>query len=302
MRSLLLSCLITLLIFVSLVISEEAFAHEVPSEFKSEFLTTENEQISDNTLNTGEHVTIVGIVANHSHERVNVSMTIFTESNDGIANWQLLAKDPPYRTFEIPPGFNDQSYSITLRALNPGNFHLHVQFNNIDTGKSILSVGQPVHVTGPAISANELKVSEINVKIDQSNFTRLRINSTSEITNFSFDAAMKRMSFEARSSNVSGGFAIIPVSELLEGPYYVTLNGQISSGYVTLDRQVSSGTQTILLSTTNQTLLLIPLQSESTNQISIIGTEVVPEFGTAAALLISATMISTCLLFLHKVK
>ncbi len=285
--------LLVTLAFIYPVTSQLAFAHEVPPEFTSEILTTENEQISNNTFKTGEHLTITGVVANNSHQRTNVSMMIFTESKEGIANWQVLAKDPPYRTFEIPPGFDDEAYSITLRALNPGIFHLHIQFNNIDNGESILSVGQTVYVAGPVISPNALKVNEFNVMFDPSNFTTVRINSTSEITKFSFDAKLKQISFETNSSNVSGGYAIIPVSELLEGPYLVTLNGQVSSSYFTLDRQASSGAQTILLSGTDQTLLLIPLSDESSNKITIRGTEVIPEFSPSAALFIAAATISS---------
>jgi len=290
------------LTFVNLVISQEASAHEVPPEFTSELLSTENEQISNNTFKTGEHLTIVGIIANNSHERANISMTLYTESKEGIAHWQVLAKDPPYRTFEIPPGFNDQSYSVTLRALSPGIFHLHLQFNNVDSGESILSAGQTVHVTGPAISPAS-KVTEINVTQGQSNFTNLRINSTSEITNFSFEEAMKQISFEADPSNVTEGYAIIPVSELLAGPYHVTLNGQLSASYYTLSRQASSGAQTILLSNVDQTLLLIPLSDQFSNKIVINGARIVPEFGSPLTLLaVTAGFVSIYQITRSKVK
>jgi hypothetical protein len=105
------------------------------------------------------------------------------------------------------------------------------------------------------------------------------LESNSEISNFAFDEQGKKLSFTVQGENGTSGLAIIPISKFLEGPYSITMDGQVAKGFVVTDDQIAG-----------QSLLEISYH-HSSHDIVVTGTNVVPEFpvpliGVVAAILV----------------
>jgi methane/ammonia monooxygenase subunit B len=60
-----------------------------------------------------------------------------------------MSRDPPGNVFEIPAQ-GTIPYEMTVKALEPGIYHLHTQLNVASVGPG-LGPGQTVQVTGEAI-------------------------------------------------------------------------------------------------------------------------------------------------------
>ena len=76
-------------------------------------------------------------------------LSVFSESTNAGNRWEFMSRDPPGNVFEIPPQAT-VPYELTVRALEPGIYHMHTQLNIASVGPG-LGPGQTVQVTGPAI-------------------------------------------------------------------------------------------------------------------------------------------------------
>ena len=139
------------IIAVSLIsyILPPASAHGVQAQLQSRFVRIDNEQFSDQTLNTGEELTVTGQLTSLVNRPLRAWLSLFSESSNAGNRWEFLARDPPGNIFDIPPGATIP-YSITVRALEPGTYHVHTQLNVEHVGPG-LGRGQTVSVTGEAI-------------------------------------------------------------------------------------------------------------------------------------------------------
>ena len=126
-----------------------ADAHGVQAQLQSRFVRIENEQFSDNTLNTGDELTVTGDLTSLVNRPLRAWLSLFSESANAGNRWEFLSRDPPGNIFDIPPG-ETIPYSMTVRALEPGTYHVHTQLNVEHVGPG-LGRGQTVNVSGDAI-------------------------------------------------------------------------------------------------------------------------------------------------------
>ena len=124
-------------------------AHGVQAQLQSRFVQINNEQFSDNTLKTGDQLTVSGELKSLVNRPLRGWLSLFSESTNAGNRWEFLARDPPGNIFDIPPG-STTPYSITVRALEPGTYHVHTQLNIEHIGPG-LGRGQTVNVTGEPI-------------------------------------------------------------------------------------------------------------------------------------------------------
>ena len=126
-----------------------ASAHGVQAQLQSRFVKIDNEQFSDNTLTTGEELTVSGQLKSLVNRDLRGWLSLFSESENAGNRWEFLARDPPGNIFDIPAG-STTDYAITVKALEPGTYHVHTQLNIEHIGPG-LGPGQTVNVTGEPI-------------------------------------------------------------------------------------------------------------------------------------------------------
>ena len=134
---------------VTLIPIEDAEGHGVQAQLQSRFVRIDNEQFSDQTLSTGEDLTVTGELTSLVNRPLRAWLSLFSESANAGNRWEFLARDPPGNIFDIPPGATIP-YSITVRALEPGTYHVHTQLNVEHVGPG-LGRGATVSVTGEPI-------------------------------------------------------------------------------------------------------------------------------------------------------
>ena len=76
-------------------------------------------------------------------------LSLFSESTNAGNRWEFIHRDPPGNVFDIEPEASIP-YSLTVRALEPGIYHVHTPLN-IQTIGPGLGPGQTVQVTGQPI-------------------------------------------------------------------------------------------------------------------------------------------------------
>jgi hypothetical protein len=96
----------------------------------------------------------------------------------------------------------------------------------------------------------------------------LPINSSSNVSEFRFNEPMKQILFKVSGEDENGGIVMFPISRLLEGPYTVTFDGNVTTNFETIDNQTS-----------NETSIKISY-NQGIHDITITGTNVIPEFPT----------------------
>lgn len=132
---------------------------------------------------------------------------------------------------------------------------------------------ESVKIASPGSNIREVEHRSLGltpiVQTVQANGTdvQVKIESNTEIQNFSLDQESKTLSFTTDGEDGTEGTTIISIASILEGPYVVSLDGQVIEEGVTNARD----------ETTSETLLVISYQN-SVHDIVITGTQVVPEF------------------------
>lgn len=175
----------------------------------------------------------------------------------------------PDNVFSAPEGPSlsaSDGYWVFLKPLSSGNHEIHVGGLLIDfteTGASNFIEDSTYHLT--VRPGQELAVFEKNVTLAGESFS-LHINSSSTVSDVAFDESAKRLSLELTGTNGTEGVIIIPISRLLIGPYTVTIDGT----------QVTTF-ETSMNNSTGESWLKLNYM-EGIQKITIIGTNVVPEF------------------------
>ena len=101
------------------------------------------------TLNTGDELTVTGTLQSLVNRPLRGWLSVFSESVNAGNRWEFISRDPPGNVFEIPPQ-GSIPYELTVRALEPGIYHVHTQLNVANVGPG-LGPGQTVQVSGEAI-------------------------------------------------------------------------------------------------------------------------------------------------------
>jgi len=149
-KTLVVTALATVMVLAGITFAfENASAHGVQAQLQSRFVKIENEQFSDNTVNTGDTITVTGQLKSLVNRQLRGWLSLFSESTNAGNRWEFLTRDPPGNIFDINPG-QTVPYSITVRALEPGTYHVHTQLNVEHVGPG-LGPGQTVVVSGTPI-------------------------------------------------------------------------------------------------------------------------------------------------------
>ena len=126
-----------------------AEAHGVQAQLQSRFVRIEDETFNRQSLETGEIITVSGVLVSLVERDMRAWISIFSESTNAGNRWEMLARDPPGNVFDIP-GNSVTSYSLSAKALEPGVYHVHTQLNIANVGPG-LGPGQTVVVSGDYI-------------------------------------------------------------------------------------------------------------------------------------------------------
>ena len=126
-----------------------AEAHGVQAQLQSRFVRIEDETFNRQSLQTGEILTINGVLVSLVERDMRAWISIFSESTNAGNRWEMLARDPPGNVFDID-GNSVTSYSLSAKALEPGVYHVHTQLNIANVGPG-LGPGQTVVVDGEYI-------------------------------------------------------------------------------------------------------------------------------------------------------
>ena len=126
-----------------------AEAHGVQAQLQSRFVRIEDETFNRQSLQTGEILTVSGVLVSLVERDMRAWISIFSESTNAGNRWEMLARDPPGNVFDIA-GNSVTSYSLSAKALEPGVYHVHTQLNIANVGPG-LGPGQTVVVDGEYI-------------------------------------------------------------------------------------------------------------------------------------------------------
>ena len=107
-------------------------------------------------------------------------------------------------------------------------------------------------------SVQSVEVAGETIKVD--------VNSSSTISEFALDEASMSVTFTVDGEDGTAGVTEISIGRILEGPYTVTIDGQVTSN-VEVTQAATSGEAIIRISYTH-----------STHEVVVTGTNVVPEF------------------------
>jgi methane/ammonia monooxygenase subunit B len=127
----------------------QADGHGVQAQLQSRFVRIEDESFSAQTLNTGEELTVTGTLQSLVNRPLRAWLSVFAESTNAGNRWEFMSRDPPGNVFEIPPQ-GTIPYEMTVKALEPGIYHVHTQLNVASIGPG-LGPGQTVQVSGEPV-------------------------------------------------------------------------------------------------------------------------------------------------------
>src|SRR5579885_1147826 len=163
------------------------------------------------------------------------------------------------------PATQNNEQAATLKLVN------HIE-------KIILSPG----TISSASNGTAAAAGITSVAANKGNEIDLDIQSSSNITDFSFNQTSRQISFKVSGQSGTNGTTIVQdVGKLLKGPYVVTFDGQVKTDYQTLTNK-----------TTGDVSIKIQYH-HSSHVITIAGAEVVPEFavGGIGAIAISGLVV-----------
>lgn len=129
----------------------------------------------------------------------------------------------------------------------------------------------------PQVPQVVMKTSIHKVVIDDKPID-LKIDSSSIISDFNLNEENKQISFTVSGDDGTEGTTIIPISTVLEGPYTVTIDGKVTTDFETIEA--------------NEETSIKLTYHHSSMDVTITGTQVVPEFSTIATLVLAASIVA----------
>ncbi len=126
-----------------------ADAHDIQTYPTTSFVRIEDENFDRQYMQTGEILTVQGSIVSNVDKDIRGWASIFSDSDNANNRWEILARDPPDFVF-IVPGNSIVEYSLSVKALEPGTYHIHSLFNvdkvgpEIGPGQTIVVQGEPI--------------------------------------------------------------------------------------------------------------------------------------------------------------
>lgn len=131
------------------IIIENAWGHGVQAQLQSRFIRIEDETFSTQNLNTGETLEVRGKLVSLVNRDMRAWISIFSESTNAGNRWEFMSRDPPGNVFDIPAN-GEIPYTLKVKALEAGVYHVHTQLNVASVGPG-LGPGLTVFVEGDPI-------------------------------------------------------------------------------------------------------------------------------------------------------
>lgn len=219
----------------------------------------------------GENIIFDGIV---QKKDLDEDATVTIVINDPEGQFVLVTQAKP----DHAGSFQAVIDSLSKFQVN-GTYHVTAYTSKENQGLStsfdliiIKSLLPDVTLYGPSvIKTQKLIIGGKDVFLD--------IQSPSKISGFIFDENQKQISFTVTGEKETNGIVILPISQVLKGPYVVTIDDKIWRDYETFEDEYTNDT-------------FIRIRYPSSHEITITGAEVVPEFSTVA-LVFAASIIIT---------
>ena len=146
----LISSLFAIIVLSSVtILLENAWGHGVQAQLQSRFIRVTDETFSTQTLETGEEIEIRGTLISLVNRDTRAWLSVFSDSTNAGNRWEFLARDPPGNVFDISAN-SEVDYSLRIKALEAGVYHVHTQLNVAKVGPG-LGPGQTVVVEGDPI-------------------------------------------------------------------------------------------------------------------------------------------------------
>jgi methane/ammonia monooxygenase subunit B len=149
-KTLVVTALATVMVLSSvLAFFPSAEGHGVQAQLQSRFVRIDGETFTDTNLNTGDELTVSGTLNSLVNRDLRAWLSLFSESANAGNRWEFLSRDPPGNIFDIPAG-GSIDYSITVKALEPGTYHVHTQLNvehvgpGLGRGATVTVQGEPI--------------------------------------------------------------------------------------------------------------------------------------------------------------
>jgi len=201
----------------------------------------------------------------------NLSLTIFPSKSNIIIKYDLEDTSTLYENLWIVEIQYSQTYSVIFSE-EIDSFFLNNSIIELNDKKGIA-----VNNGGNVIIQYHDKISKIieEVKWKEDKFN-VEIITNSKIDKFNFDQELKSISFQVNEKNK---FVTISMEEeLLGGPYVILLNDEkiLYTKYYSKENYIS-----------------LSMKPESSGEIIIIGTTVIPEFSIFAPLAVGFLIILT---------
>jgi len=131
------------------ILLENAWGHGVQAQLQSRFIRITDETFSAQTVETGEEIEVRGKLISLINRDSRAWISVFSDSTNAGNRWEFVARDPPGNVFDIPAN-GEVDYTLRVKALEPGVYHLHTQLNVASIGPG-LGPGQTVVVEGEPI-------------------------------------------------------------------------------------------------------------------------------------------------------
>lgn len=128
---------------------QHAEAHGVQAQLQSRFVRIDDETWSKQSVQTGETFSVSGKFVSLVNRDLRGWYTQYGDSPNAGNRFEVISRNPPGNVIDIPANAVIP-YKLTIRALEPGVYHMHTQLNIASIGPG-LGPGQTVVVTGEPI-------------------------------------------------------------------------------------------------------------------------------------------------------
>jgi hypothetical protein len=244
---------------IGLIISDKS-QNKDPRDPRS--FTNDANACNDPTITSRTVAGVQGIEA--SVECPSTSQTMRMVSVQTDSNWIVMMYTAPTANFQSQVAAFDSAVSslqvqgaVNTEAGGAGGSGGNGNSGGTNLGLELKAVIQSVLVKGKNVD--------------------LHLNTTSTISNFKLQEQNKALSFTVDGQSGTQGTTVIPIGKVLEGPYTVAIDGQSTTNFEVTNEGTSNA-------------MLKVMYTHSTHDITVTGTNVVPEFPLVAIGAIAAVI------------
>lgn len=171
-----------------------------------------------------------------------------------------------------------KSVAVSLDATSEEAYGRHIE--EFEGSLETITVSEPIDFrVALEVILGATNIFTQNVTLDSANsHVKLTAATSSRISSMVFNEQSKTISITLEELRRSEGHLLIPAHRLLVGPYQVYINGEASEDFVV----IGDGSDT--------TQLIDVRYGKGANEIDIVGTRVVPEFGAGITIAVVAAM------------